>query len=120
MANPLRGEAAIKAGGVDYTLVFDINALCEAEDALGIDTGAILDALAGNTAMKVTRALLWAGLQRHHSCHLLEAGEIAQLAGARAAKAAVVKAIAAAFPSANDKGVAENPPAAADGDGSTG
>jgi hypothetical protein len=98
MANALKGEAELVAGDKTYTLVFDINSLCEAEDAAGMETRDILTALEHGNPIKVLRALVYAGLQRKHPCHLIGAGEVVQAAGIGAAREAVEKGLAAAFP----------------------
>jgi hypothetical protein len=106
MANPLRGEAEIE--GTKYTLVYDMNTLCEAEDVLGVKIPALTVSLAeGDVGFKTIRGLVWAGLQEKHECSVREAGTIISDAGMDPVMAAVQKALTAAFPSAGE-GV--NPP----------
>lgn len=119
MANPLKGEAAFQAGSETMTLVFDINALCNAEDASGMKTAELLTELDGGESMKVLRAIIWAGLQAKHPCNLLRAGEIIQAAGPGVAAKAMRDGLAAAFPPAGDKGD-DRPQTATDGTGSAG
>jgi hypothetical protein len=118
MANPLRGEASFKAGDQSYTLAYDINALCEAEDASGLPIGELLGHLETGASLKVLRAVIWAGLQRHHPCGLIEAGEIIAAATTKIAADAMRKALAGAFPAS--EGATKNPRKAADGKSSAG
>jgi hypothetical protein len=103
MANKVRGEVAFAAGDKSYTLLFDINALCELEDVLG--EGALAGGLGANGAqdvlisLKRLRAFVWCGLRRHHGVlTLADAGDIVGAAGIAAATAAVGEALQAAFP----------------------
>lgn len=118
-ANPLRGEAAFAAGGETFTLAYDINAMILAEEQSGLDMDQLLDRLSRGTNVKAIRATIWAGLQRHHECNLLRAGEIMAEATVPVARAAMMKAIRSAFPPA-EAGEAANPRPAADGTGSAG
>lgn len=108
MANPLRGEASLIAGDATYTLSLHINALCEAEDALGMDIDEILSRYAGGASMRVTRALIWAGLQDKHPCSIDQAGDIMTAAGVPAAKASLEKALISAMPP--EEGGKSDPP----------
>jgi hypothetical protein len=113
--NPLRGEASLD-GGVrgPLKLCFDANAFCYAEERLGKSTDEIVEmvsmefaswdkkALAAGATPKInanlTRALLWAGLQRHHpGIHLAEAGEIMSDAGLAHTVGALLSGFFAAF-----------------------
>ena len=96
--NALKGEAVLDAGGESYTLVFDINALCEAEDALAMDVDQLLARYASGTSTRIVRALVWAALQAKHPCTLDTAGEIISRAGFLPAKAALEKALTLAMP----------------------
>lgn len=118
-ANPLKGEAEFEAAGQRYTLCYDVNALILAEEAAGMDIDKLLSILDRGNSLKVLRAMIWAGLQAKHDCHLLEAGEIIQAASAGVAGDAMRKAIAGAFPPPAEA-PAVNPPKAAGGTGSTG
>jgi hypothetical protein len=119
MANPLKGEASVEAGGETFTLVCDINALVLAEDASELDVSTLIERLERGTNLKALRAAFWACLQARHECHLIRAGEIIAQVGLPAARAALNKAIAGAFPPA-EKGTGANPPQAADATGSNG
>jgi hypothetical protein len=119
MTNPLRGEASFEAGGTTFTLAYDINALVLAEEATGLEADALIERLDAGKSIKVLRAAIWAGLQLHHECHLLRAGEIMTEAGVSAAVTAMRKALMAAFPPA-EKAKPGNPRKAADATGSAG
>ncbi len=96
--NPLRGEAVLNAGDTAYTLVCDINALCEAEAELGMDIDEILARYAAGTSTRLVRALVWAALQAKHPCPIDRAGEIVTEAGFLPAKAALEQALMLAMP----------------------
>lgn len=70
MANQLKGEVTAEAMGASYRLVLDFNALCEFEDATGLDPGDTIDALAKGEKVKAKlttiRQLIRAALLRHH------------------------------------------------------
>lgn len=59
MANKQRGEGKLMLGEVERTLRYDLNALAELEDALGVPLSEL-----GNIEMKIknVRSILWAGL----------------------------------------------------------
>src|SRR3546814_1678827 len=81
MANAVKGEASLKAGDKEYTLVMSVNALCEAEDVLGMATDEILARYSSGLSVKLLRGLIWAALQTNHPCTVDEAGEIIEAAG---------------------------------------
>lgn len=67
MANKQRGEHALKAGKATYTLVFNSNALAQAEDQLGHGLGRVMNNyMTGMFSMSETITLLWAALLKHH------------------------------------------------------
>lgn len=107
MANAVKGEASFDADGQAYTLVLNINALCEAEDALGMSIDAILARYGTGLSVKLVRGLIWAALQEKHPCDVKEAGRIIDAAGFLEAKAALEKAFVASMPEAPAD---ENPP----------
>lgn len=121
MTHALRGQVALTAGETRYHLVFDVNAFCFAQEALGKKTMEIVADFSDDADDLVTaRGLLWAGLQKHHACHLLQAGEIMSDAGQIAVRAAVSEGLAAAFglaEKAEDK-ESPNPPMPTPGTGS--
>src|SRR3546814_5478880 len=90
MANAVKGEASLKAGDKEYTLVMSVNALCEAEDVLGMATDEILARYSSGLSEKLLRGLIWAALQTNHPCTVDEAGEIIEAAGVPSAKTALV------------------------------
>lgn len=96
IVSPLRGEAQIE--GTDKKLVFDVNAFCLAERASGKTTDEIVALVEADKAdLFFLRLMIWAGLQRHHECTVAEAGDIVSDIGVRAAKAAMMAGLAAAF-----------------------
>jgi len=97
-ANPLRGEAMLTAGPDEYKLVFDANAFCYAQQTLGMKAMEMVAAFSEDPDDMLTmRGLLWAGLQKHHECHLIQAGEVLSSAGMPEARAAIALGLAAAF-----------------------
>jgi len=98
-----RGQSKLVVGkgesATTYTLQFDPNAFCIAEETLApLTTDDILEVIrSGKVGFRIVRALVHAGLQESHPCHLVRAGEIIAEAGAAAAKMAMLEGIAAAF-----------------------
>ena len=121
MANALRGEVDLMAGESTYRLVYDANAFVYAEEALSpLKTDDIVgrvEATASKVDMKLTRALVWAGLQRNHACTLADAGDILAEAGFGAARTAVWAGMAAAFGTAEGKEKSDPPKKARAGTG---
>lgn len=96
MANPARGEVSFRALDRDWTLVLDINALCAAEDELGVKVHELTQ-----PGLKAIRALLWAGLQRHHGgVAITDAGDMIQALGMAKAAEIVGEAFKLTFPEA--------------------
>lgn len=87
----MKGES--KLG--DYTLAFDFNALCMAEDEVGPIGEVMQDVQKGS--FKIVRALAWAGLQKHHKLTLIETGDFIQEQGFDKVAVAVGEGIQAAF-----------------------
>jgi hypothetical protein len=104
MANRHAGEADIVAGGKTYTLVFDINSLCEVEYILDKSTDQILRSLVTVPPVHVVRALLWGGLRTHHpEMDLIAAGRIIeQIGGVGPALDMLGEAMKASFPEPED------------------
>lgn len=100
MPNPKRGQAGLKVGDKTYTLVFDINSMCEVEYILDLSTEAILRSLVRSPPFHVVRALLWGGLRTHHAdIDLKGAGVLMEeIGGAGPALDAVGEAMKASFP----------------------
>jgi hypothetical protein len=121
MANPLRGEVALEIAGASYQLVFDVNAFCHAQEALGKKPLEMVADFSSDPDDLVTlRGLFWAGLQKHHACHLIAAGELLSDAGQPAVRAALAEGLAAAFGLADKEEGKEdaNPPMTTPGTGS--
>ena len=77
--NPLKGEAEAKLeDGRTIRLVFNANAWIAAEELLGKSTPEVLAELATERAsLKTQRAIVWAGLRKHHAeIELEEAGDL--------------------------------------------
>lgn len=104
-ANAQKGEASIRVGQRDYTLAFNINAMCEVEYILNLSTDQILRALASSPPLNVVRALLWGGLRQHHAdVDLIGAGNlIEEMGGPGLALDGIGKALVSAFPDAKDE-----------------
>lgn len=97
-ANPMRGEALLGEGADAYKLVLDVNAWCAIQPSLGMKPMEVVGSFENHPDdILVTRALLWGALQKHHACHLIEAGEIMADAGFLPTRAALAECLAAAF-----------------------
>ncbi|BBD01838.1 hypothetical protein [Sphingobium sp. YG1] len=102
MANPLRGEAAFKAGGASFTLVFDINTFCELEEETGLGVAELVEKIQEQPSFTLLRSIFCAGLQAHHpKTSIKEAGEIMSDAGLDVMKDALARALKAAMPAAS-------------------
>ena len=105
MANPLRGEAAFKAGESDFTLVFNINTFCALEDETGLGVSDLIDQVQAKPSFKLLRSIFCAGLQaRHPDTTIAEAGEIMSDAGLDVMRDALSRALQAAMPPAEKDG----------------
>lgn len=93
----MKGEAQLG----DFTLAFDFNALCDAEGVVG-PIGAAMQEIAKGSFTTI-RALVWAGLKKHHGKSLDEAGEIIAEVGFGEAAEAVSAAMQSAFPEPKGK-----------------
>ncbi|RZJ01815.1 MAG: hypothetical protein EON90_02060 [Brevundimonas sp.] len=111
MANKAKGEAGVEIGGKTYTLVFNVNALCEVEYILDKSTDRILEALTHSPPLNVVRALLWGGLRQHHpDLDLIAAGDlIEQMGGGGVALQKIGEALQSAFPDAPEGAETANP-----------
>jgi hypothetical protein len=84
----MRGDVTFEVEGVQYRMVLDFNALCDVETVLGEGVK-----MTGPTA---TRAVIWAGLQRHHGgLTIAQAGDLIGAMGMPRAAALVSEAMAA-------------------------
>lgn len=98
MANPLRGEASIEIGSATFTLVLDANAFCNAQQALGKKLLEMVEDFQLEPDDLITlRALFWASLQKHHPCHIIQAGEMLSDAGQPQVRGVIAEVLAAAF-----------------------
>lgn len=120
-----RPSALLHAGGATYSLDFTINAMCALEDLLDKPAPGVLADLMGSAAdprlmrMQTVRAVLWSMLRDNHPEIDIEgAGRIASDAGTKDTMAAIMQAVAVAFPppekaKGKEKAPAEaSPPAA--------
>lgn len=101
MANQLRGEAELKAGDRVLRVAFDWNAAAEFEDASGVSlSDALLNISRGRLSAKALRAMLWAGLQKHHGrdVDLQEAGRLIAEVGRKEAMRIMGVALRYFFP----------------------
>lgn len=71
MAVVERGEVDITVGGQRYTLVLDLEAICNLEAASGLTLAQIM-ARAESGSMTHSRSLLFASIQRHQPTFSLE------------------------------------------------
>jgi hypothetical protein len=77
MANKARGERSIK-GDETYTIVFNSNAIAQAEEQLGYGVGVAMgNYMTGAFSIRETIILLWAALLKYHGpLSTADAGEI--------------------------------------------
>lgn len=111
MANPVRGEAALKlSDGRSLTLIMDMEALVEAESAYGKPMAQMMqDASAGFVG--ASRALLYGALRaKHPQLQLREASEMFASDG-EAVAAAIAEAVEKGFPELTGGKDGANPPA---------
>ena len=78
MGNPLRAESEVVVEGKTYRLHFTWNAAATFEDASGRAlSDALMDLVRERLSAKSLRAMLWAGLQKHHpDLTITEAGDL--------------------------------------------
>lgn len=106
MANPHRGEVALKVGDLDYKLSFSINAMCELEDLMDRPIAEIASSLndPASLRMSTVRAIAWAALRDHHpDVDIKSAGIMVTSIGINVAMEAIGRAFAMAFPEAQGK-----------------
>lgn len=114
MANKFRGEADLeftrivddKEKPAKFKLVFDANALCEIEEATGLDLGGFLEKLSDpkHMSFRMIRAFVWGGLTKHHpDLDLADAGDIISDAGLEPLIVAMQKAVGSAMPKVKEK-----------------
>jgi hypothetical protein len=117
MTNMIRGEAQLGATGP--VLVFDIEAFCQMEEALGLDTQAILAKLSSGVSFRTMREVVRVGmLNRKPDATLADATAAMEAAGLETLVSVVGKALEGALPSAGGKGpTTRTPRRAGAGDG---
>jgi len=104
MVNPLRGEAAFKAGNEEKTLVFDVNTFCEIEEDTGLGVNALIQEIQGNPSFRTLRSVFCAGLQeKHPGTTKKAAGTIMSDAGLEVMTDALRRALQAAMPEAKEE-----------------
>jgi hypothetical protein len=130
MANKQVGDVPFTVGDEIYTLRLDVNALAEMEDALSTDDKVVTSfqvmARAERGQISALRAVMWAGLRRHHpKITLDEAGDLIQRMGGPAGVEKTLKQATTAAMPESEEGPRKkrNPPqartASGRGDGST-
>lgn len=99
MSKP-NGETSFRAGDSEYTLLFDIDALCALEDRTGQGVMKIASTMANPDEVRFSMVLdmLWAGLQPKHKATADEAKAIANELGVIETMKIVAEAFSAAFP----------------------
>lgn len=106
MANPIRGEVDLVAGGETYRLRLSINAIIEVETLLDVTIMQVADMFSSLQTVKAgnLRAVLWAALQENHpDIDLLGAGDIMALVGLPVIAAKLGESLQAAFPKPEGK-----------------
>lgn len=86
-----------------YTLTYDMNALCAAEEQVGPLPALMVDPVKAGS-VKTIRALIWAGLLRKHGVSMDEAGDVIDEVGLDVAAKAVQDALKKAYPQGEDTG----------------
>jgi len=108
MANAVKGEVTLEAGGETYRLSYTTNAMCELEDATGEPLGKIVERLSDDAnppGIKTLRLLLWGALIEHQEdITVKQAGGICDAIGMAAVGDVIGKALQAAFPDATPSG----------------
>lgn len=111
MANAVRGETVLSAGGQDYLLRLNTNALCELEAATGQKIGSYLASVSDNgLGVGDMRQILLAALRENYpDITLARVAEIMDAATLPAVAEVIAHAIKAAFPAAEAGSVEGNP-----------
>lgn len=102
MANAARGHTGLTIDGVDYTLAFTANAMCELEEKTGQSVPLFLAGLEdpkNPPGFKEIRLLLWAGLLDQHGLDLKAAGDLIDAIGLDAMGEKMAEAMARSLPS---------------------
>lgn len=88
MANPERGQVALTVGDRTYTLVTDMDAICQVEALMSAAEGRVVPYVevvlgAAQHSQRHVRAIVWGALRQHHEDITLEqaGGLIVQAGG---------------------------------------
>jgi tail tube GTA-gp10-like protein len=103
MSNPYKGEVEFTADKKAYKLHYNINAMCELEDALGDSVISIANLMSDpmRISVKTMRTMFWAGLRGNHGdITLVEAGDIMSAVGITESMALIARAFMMSFPEA--------------------
>ena len=106
MANANRGQVALDFEGGNFTLEYSINATCDLEDHYNLPIGKVAEKLQNPDGVRMSdlRVVGWAALREPHpDTDVIEAGRIANAAGAQLAMTIVAEAFRAAFPAPKGK-----------------
>jgi len=100
MPNLLRGMCELEVEGRTYALVYDQNAICELEGQLNEPFFNCAERWAKDAwAFREIRAILWAGLRRHHpKVSLEQCGDMMGIVSPRPLMEAILPAFVKAFP----------------------
>lgn len=112
MGNPVKGEVAFTVEGVEYILVFDINALCILEDRLNLPVMEIGQRFSDPSTLRLSflREVFRAGLLTHHDEMSPEAaGALLMGVGLEGAATLIAKAFFAAFDQGKKGGARQRP-----------
>lgn len=109
MPNRLRGEVSIP--GTSYVLRYDINALCEVEEATGENVPALLARMGDGTppSFRTMRALLWGGLRAQHpQMTIADAGKLLGDVGPQAIVALMGESLTASLGTSDEAPAEKN------------
>jgi hypothetical protein len=101
MGNAAKGQTSLNVDGVDFTLAFTANAMCELEEATGQSVPKFLAGLEdpkNPPGFTEIRLLLWAGLLDQHGMTLKEAGQLIDAVGLDAMGDKMATAMARSLP----------------------
>lgn len=104
MANPLRGELEWIVDRHSYNLVMDINALCSAEQQLGMGIDRIIASYASEATITLVRGVLWASLRQHHpEVSINQVGDMISVCGLPDARKTMEALLLSAMPDPDSK-----------------
>jgi hypothetical protein len=109
MANPHRGEVGFTGlDGKDYVLCFSINALCEIDDALGVEDAVTTLVASGKAKLKHFRTMFCIGLRVRHP-DITDERAAADLVTPRQMVELLTRAFELAFPPVQPGALAADP-----------